>query len=245
MKILRNKQIWKTNLPFRESPNNTRVVFLQWGSQWGYVGRGGKADAREEVKRELEAPTGQWECEQWCKHKKSGVETPRTNLQGESHSFHCGETDHRAFTCPLLLAEQQGQLQINLDAQEETEEQQEEEHQLLDVMFTQGAELPNSRAYLDGCLMATAFKTHTYMMFPLVMLLPPVRLHLSFVTVLGVIRRCSHRCTPHIQILRPWGVAPRREQVWWWCMETPSAFVCWEKEQVVRTVCNKLRKTLR
>ena len=37
----------------------------------------------------------------------------RSNLNGETHCFHCGEEGHWANVCPLLLEEQQPQLQMN------------------------------------------------------------------------------------------------------------------------------------
>ncbi len=48
---------------------------------------------------------------------------------------------------------------MNLDAQDDVEEVQEERYQLLNMTFAQGAALPENRAYLDGCLAVTAFRT--------------------------------------------------------------------------------------
>ncbi len=59
---------------------------------------------------------------------------------------------------------------MNLDEQGETKDQQEEEHQLLNVTLAQGGNLPENRAYQDGCSMVAAFKTDKYLkgikMFP-------------------------------------------------------------------------------
>ncbi len=52
---------------------------------------------------------------------------------------------------------------MNLDAQDEVEDVQEEGHQLLNVMFAQGSALPENWAYLDGCSIVTAFKTDKYL----------------------------------------------------------------------------------
>ncbi len=52
---------------------------------------------------------------------------------------------------------------MNLNAQDEVEKVQEERHQLINVMFAQGAALPENRAYPDGCSMVTAFKTEKYL----------------------------------------------------------------------------------
>jgi hypothetical protein len=81
-----------------------------------------------------------------------------TNSRGESHCYNCGAVDHWVYECPHLSSEQQQQLHMNLDAQDEVEEVQEEGHQLLNVTFAQGAALPENRAYLDGCSTVTAFK---------------------------------------------------------------------------------------
>jgi hypothetical protein len=53
---------------------------------------------------------------------------------------------------------------MNLDAQEEAKGQTAEDgHQLLHVSLTQGGDLPDDRAYLDGCLMVTAFKNKRFL----------------------------------------------------------------------------------
>ena len=53
---------------------------------------------------------------------------------------------------------------MNLDSMEGREEQQiEEGHQLIHVALAQGGALPENRAYLDGCLTVTAFKTKKYL----------------------------------------------------------------------------------
>ena len=84
----------------------------------------------------------------------------KTNSKGESHCFNCGLPSHWAYKCPQLSGEQQLQLHMNLEAQEGDGEQgtTEEGHQLPNIALTEGAELPNDRAYLDGCSTVTAFK---------------------------------------------------------------------------------------
>ncbi len=52
---------------------------------------------------------------------------------------------------------------MNLEKNEEVEEQEQEGHQLLNVVLVQGRALPGNRAYLDGCSMVTAFKTNKYL----------------------------------------------------------------------------------
>ncbi len=66
--------------------------------------------------------------------------------------------------CPELTGDQQGQLHINLQAQDNAGGGQEEEvHQLLNVRLAQGGVLPNNRTYLDGCSTVTAFKSDKYL----------------------------------------------------------------------------------
>jgi len=52
---------------------------------------------------------------------------------------------------------------MNLEGQGDTKEQQEEGHQLLNVMLAQGGNLPKNQAYLDGCSSVTMFKTDKYL----------------------------------------------------------------------------------
>jgi hypothetical protein len=92
-----------------------------------------------------------------------GEAVARTNSRGESHCFNCGATDHWAYKCPQLSSEQQTQLHMNLEEQGKTKDQQEEGHQLLNVMLAQGGNLPENQAYLDGCSTLTAFKMDKYL----------------------------------------------------------------------------------
>ena len=43
----------------------------------------------------------------------------RSNRNGETHCFHCGEEGHWANVCPLLFEEQQSQLQMNIIVEDE------------------------------------------------------------------------------------------------------------------------------
>ncbi len=57
----------------------------------------------------------------------TGKSGPRTNSKGESHCFHCGAANHWVYKCPELTGDQQGQLHINLQAQDDVRGGQEEE----------------------------------------------------------------------------------------------------------------------
>ncbi len=53
---------------------------------------------------------------------------------------------------------------MNLDAQEEAKGQPVEDgHQLLHVSLTQGGDLPDDRAYLDGCSTVTVLKNERFL----------------------------------------------------------------------------------
>ncbi len=91
---------------------------------------------------------------------------PKTNSKGESHCFNCGSPSHWAYECPQLSNEQQSQLHMNVEAQEEQdakEQEGQEGHQMMHVTLAQGGELPDDRAYLDGCSTVTAFKSNKYL----------------------------------------------------------------------------------
>ncbi len=166
--ILGNYQTSKSNTPFRASPDNTGVAFLQCGGcngQGGHgrhgrgtgrgEGTGGGADAGGGVSGSngMSTVTG----------GSGGEAVARTNSHGELHCFNCGATDHWAYKCPQLSNKQQAQLHMNLEEQGETKDQQEEGHQLLNVMLAQGGNLPENQAYLDGCSTVTAFKMDKYL----------------------------------------------------------------------------------
>jgi hypothetical protein len=95
---------------------------------------------------------------------RTGESSAKTNSKEESHCFNCGGATHWAYECPQLSGERQAQLHMNLDAQEEAKGQPAEDgHQLLHVSLTQGGDLPDDRAYLDGCSMVTAFKNKRFL----------------------------------------------------------------------------------
>ena len=92
----------------------------------------------------------------------------RYNRNGETHCFHCGEEGHWANVCPLLLEEQQSQLQMNIIVEDEAANEENEDKKEkgsfmgIQVAMLQEKELPSNRAYLDNCSTVTAFKTAKY-----------------------------------------------------------------------------------
>ncbi len=95
----------------------------------------------------------------------TGAEGPKTNSKGKYHCFHCGGATHWAYKCPQLTGKQQAQLHMNLEGgQDEGDATSiEEGHKLLHVSLAQGGELPDNRAYLNGCSTVTAFKSNQFL----------------------------------------------------------------------------------
>ncbi len=166
-RILANYQNTRASAPYRASGNETGVAFLQrgggggWGAgRGGQEGRGGKA----EVKTRPGESSGSGGDDVSTITGRRGGDTTKTNTKGESHCFNCWSPSHWAYECPQLSGEQQSQLHMNLEAHKETtQEAAEDAHQLLNVTFAQGGELPDSRVYLDRCLTVHAFKSDKYL----------------------------------------------------------------------------------
>jgi hypothetical protein len=95
----------------------------------------------------------------------TGAEGPKTKSKGGSYCFYCGGATHWAYKCPQLTGEQRAQLHMNLEGGQDEGGAipTEEGHQLLHVSLAQGGELPDNRAYLDGCLTVMAFKSNQFL----------------------------------------------------------------------------------
>ncbi len=162
MRILGNYQTTKALVPYRVIPNDTGVAFLQRGGRGGRgAGWGRQAGCGDKTKvggnggnsNNMSTITG-----------RTGENSAKTNSKGESHCFNCGGATHWAYKCPQLSGERQAQLHMNLDAQEEAKGQPAEDgHQLLHVSLMQDRDLPDNRAYLDGCWTVTAFKNKRFL----------------------------------------------------------------------------------
>jgi hypothetical protein len=99
MRVLGNYQVTKTSVPYRTSPDDTGVAFLQQGGRGGHGGWGGQGGKSNNKTKgssdDVSTITG-----------KTG-DGPRTNSKGESHCFNCGSPSHWANECPQLGGEQQ------------------------------------------------------------------------------------------------------------------------------------------
>jgi hypothetical protein len=166
-RILANYQNTRASAPYRASGNEKGVAFLQRGGRGGRgAGRGGQEGrgAKAEVKTGPGESSGSSGNDVSTITGRTGGDATKTNSKGESHCFNCGSSSHWAYKCPQLSGEQQSQLHMNLEAHEETtQEAAEDAHQLLNVTFAQGGELPDSRVYLDGCSTVHAFKSDKYL----------------------------------------------------------------------------------
>ena len=163
-RILSNYQSTNVNAPYRPSPNDTGVAFLQRAGRGGKGGRGGAAG--QGTKNEGGGPNegGSGGDDVSAITGRTGGDSVKTNSKGESHCFNCGSPRHWAYECPQLSSEQQSQLHMNLEAQEESgQEPAEEGQQLFNVTLAQGGELPDNRVYLDGCSTVTAFKNDKFL----------------------------------------------------------------------------------
>jgi hypothetical protein len=164
LRILGNYQTTKPNMPFRGNGPESGLAFIQRGSRGGQGCGGCSREAgRGEVTTGGGANTGGGGGDVSRMTGGSGGDGARTNSRGDSHCYNCGGMDHWAYECPQVTNKQQAQLHMNLERNEEVEEQEQEEHQLLNVTLIQGRALPNNRAYLDGCSTVTPFKTNKYL----------------------------------------------------------------------------------
>ncbi len=159
IRILGNYQTTTTNsLPYRPSPNDTGVAFLQQGGRGGH-GAGQERQGRGNDKSgSTRGGVTRNNVSAMTEHTSGGES--KTNSKGESHCFNCGSPNHGAYKCPQLSNKQQAQLHMNVEAQGEEgrkEPEAQEGHQMLHVTLAQGGVLPDNRAYLDRCSTVTAF----------------------------------------------------------------------------------------
>jgi hypothetical protein len=163
LRILGNYQTATNSLPYRPNPNDTGVAFLQRGGRGGRgAGRGGQGRGDDKSGSTGSGATGD---DVSTMTGRTGGGESKTNSKGESHCFNCGSPSHWAYKCPQLSNEQQAQLHMNVEAQEQGVKEQEaqEGHRLLHMTLAQGGELPDDRAYLDGCSTVTAFKSDKHL----------------------------------------------------------------------------------
>jgi hypothetical protein len=160
-RILGNYQVAKPTLYEDRRIEGGGLAFIQRGTRGGR-GRGGQGRGTPGRGEGGSTNAGDAGAGGDASGTSSGGGTPRTNNAGESHCYHCGEEGHWARECPHLTAEQQEQLHIAVEGSEEQDEG-ETGHQFLHVSMLQADELPDNRAYLDGCSTVTAFKSKEYL----------------------------------------------------------------------------------
>ena len=136
------------------------LAFIQKGR--GYSGGHGRGDRGGQS-----GGTGRCNATTVSTISKEGS-VARSNQNGQTHCFHCGEEGYRANMCPLLLEEQQSQLQVNIVVYDEASDEEDEDAKEKDgfmgiqVAVLQWKELTRNRAYLDNCFTVIAFKTAKY-----------------------------------------------------------------------------------
>jgi hypothetical protein len=137
LRILGNYQTMINSLPYRPSPNDTGVVFLQRGGRGGReAGRGGQGRGNDKSRS-----TGGGAIEDDVSVMTGRTGESRTNSKGELLCFNCGSPSHWVYECPQLSNEQQVQLHMNVEVQEEEggkEQEAQEGHQMLHVTLSHG-----------------------------------------------------------------------------------------------------------
>ena len=103
LRILGNYQSMKSGVPYRASPKDMGMAFLQrGGGRGGRAGRGGQAKGPAKKDRSLGGDASN-EVSMMTGWSSKGL---RTNSKGESHCFHCGAADHWAYKSTELNREQ-------------------------------------------------------------------------------------------------------------------------------------------
>ncbi len=133
--------------PYRGDGSKSGLAFLQQGGrEQGRGGCGGQAGQVEPTGAGAGGGEGDANTTSGASGDSASQASPRKNRAGDSHCYNCGKTDHWAYECPDLTAEQQAQLYMHIEADPDGGDMQEEGHQLLNVSFLQGDALPDNRA---------------------------------------------------------------------------------------------------
>ena len=116
--FLGNYQTSRVNMP-------TGVAFLQRGGRGSAGqghrghGRGGSGGSDGGNASGADAGGGASDAKSVATGASNSEGATKTNSRGELHCFNWGATTHRAYKCPQLTTEQQGQLHMNLEGQAE------------------------------------------------------------------------------------------------------------------------------
>ena len=127
MRILGNYQTMKTNRPFRGDGTESGLAFIQRGGRGrGLGGRGGGAGRGMPARDGGDAGGGGdgGSATTGSGDTVSTAGAARVNRAGDSHCYNCGKTDHWAYECFDLTAEQQAQLHMHIEAKAEEAEEQ-------------------------------------------------------------------------------------------------------------------------
>ncbi len=120
MRILGNYQTMRTNKTFQGDVTESGLAFIQRGGRGrGRGGRGGGAGRGTPAKDSAEAGGGDGSSAATGPgDSASTTGAAKVNRAGDSHCYNCGKTDHWAYECPDLTAEQQAQLHMHIKARE-------------------------------------------------------------------------------------------------------------------------------
>jgi hypothetical protein len=156
--VIGNYQVTGMRSPGGAARNESGVAFLQKSGQ-GCGGQGARSD-RTGGRGMPGADVGGGAL------VSSGGEqgqARRTNQAGDSYCYNRGSLDYWTLECPELSSKQQAQLHMVVQGNKDQGKEVDEGHQPLNVSLLQGEAFPDNRAYLNGCLTVTAFKTDKYL----------------------------------------------------------------------------------
>ncbi len=119
-RILGNYQTTRAGMPYKASPNDMGVAFLQQVGRGGQcAGCGGQGGCGQKNNGSAGTTDGAGANNVSTMTRHMGANATRTNSKGESHCFNYGSLSHWAYECPQLSGKQQAQLHMNFEVQED------------------------------------------------------------------------------------------------------------------------------